>query len=102
VVLKEKIKDCASKSLEKIFVQLPNIFQATLEEYLVNANEVSYSLNWTIHENSANFVEYFVNYCNSMEKAERFDKSYEDHIFKLSSLLQLIIKSKIKVPEVFK
>jgi hypothetical protein len=52
-----------------------------------------------VHDNSQNFVEYFVQYNEIVQKAILFDSNQSADIEKLNGLLKLVQFHKFKLPE---
>ena len=48
---------------------MPDIFLKKSQEYLSVIVDLNHKLNWTVHDSSNHFVEYFVNYCDYVNKA---------------------------------
>lgn len=67
--LKELIKNCAHDCLLSLYSQIPDILMKKAQEYLSVIVDLNHKLNWTIHDSSNHFVEYFVNYNEYVAKA---------------------------------
>ena len=85
-----RIKDSASLVLDKIYLQMPEIFYNNCINYLQRAQETNNKITWGIHDNSTQFVDYFVNYQIQIQKAEIFDREETWVMADLNAFIQFI------------
>lgn len=64
--------------------------------------DLNQKLNWTISDSAQNFVEYFVIYCESVNKSNDLLSDLSFQIQDVNGLLSLILEFKIKIPENYK
>ena len=95
-----KIKDSADTVLQKVYLQLSDILSNNCINYLQKAQEINNKLTWTIHDNSPNFVDYFVNYQVHVQKAKLFESQETYLVGDMNALVLFIQSLRLKVPEV--
>lgn len=97
--LKDQIKNCAQNCLADIFAQLPTILMFKAQQFLLVTTDLNQKLNWTISENASNFVEYFVQYQENVNKSVELLQDLSFNIQDINGLLALIVEFKIKISE---
>lgn len=100
--LKDQIKNCAQNCLADIYAQLPVILHFKSQQFLMITTDLNQKLNWTISDNASNFVEYFVQYNEYVNKSYELLQDLSFQIQDINGLLALIQEFKIKIPENYK
>lgn len=69
------------------------------QQFLLVTTDLNQKLNWTISENASNFVEYFVQYQENVNKSVELLQDLSFNIQDINGLLALIVEFKIKISE---
>ncbi len=100
--LKALIKNCAKDCLESVYVQIPRILIRSLEDFHEKITEQNNKLNWTVNDSSQIFVEYFVNYCENVQRAQEMAPDLSLQLQDINGMQFLINGFKIALNEQYK